>query len=548
MDKAEWILLDTETTGFAPPIYVVEVAAQRMQGWEPVGTSFRRLINHGTDIPPEAARVHGYTKEILERDGDAPLDVYAAFAAYVGKRPLVAYNLPYDLDKVLVPEWQRLNIAAIGQHGFCALAFAQRLLDPVPAGNCKLQTLRQFYRLPERGAHTAMGDVDTVVDLFKSVLVPLAKQRGINSWADVVAFCEQEWFASKIAFGKHKGRNFREAKQDSDFHSWIEWLSSSSNERSAAMGRFYLRELEQAKTTNPKAATFSAFAAADSYTARSTSSTTELVLYADPDVAELAALIEHARNRLAELSAEYMSEKRAVDATSAALFERLKEEYRLRDQLHVTVIFRRRFIDTLIEQGEEDAERLTDEFSAEQQQAEAEYQEAVRSAAKSKVLTEDEQSEVKTIWKKLARIFHPDHAAFDADTRAVHEKLFSVINHARDVGDIKLLREISVDPSAYMRRQGWDTPLQSDQGDLENLKELYNSVSLQVIEQIDQLGALRTSNAYQVFDFCRKHAEGFENLVVQHRQMLLTEIEKLDADAKRLVDQIAELLGRPSPI
>ncbi len=212
------------------------------------------------------------------------------------------------------------------------------------------------------------------------------------------------------------------------------------------------------------------------------------------------------------------------------------------------MIFRKRYIDTLIEQGEEDAERLTDEFSAEQQQAEAEYQEAVRSAAQSKALTEDEQIEIKTIWRKLARVFHPDHAALDADTRVVHEKLFSVINHARDAGDIKLLREISVDPSAYMRRQGWDTPLQSDQGDLENLKELYNSVSLQVIERIDELGTLRTSNAYQVFDFCRKHADGFENLVVQHRQMLLTEIDTLKAEAEKLVGQIAELLGRSSPI
>ena len=41
---------------------------------------------------------------------------------------------------------------------------AQRLLDLVPAGNCKLQTLRQYYRLPKRGAHTALGDVDSVAE------------------------------------------------------------------------------------------------------------------------------------------------------------------------------------------------------------------------------------------------------------------------------------------------------------------------------------------------------------------------------------------------
>ena len=70
--------------------------------------------------------------------------------------PVVAYNLEYDWHKVLLPEWKRLGIPQIGIPGFCALKLAQRLLDPVPAGNHKLQTLRQYYRLPENGAHTAL--------------------------------------------------------------------------------------------------------------------------------------------------------------------------------------------------------------------------------------------------------------------------------------------------------------------------------------------------------------------------------------------------------
>ena len=119
------------------------------------GAPFRRLLNQNVDIPPEASRIHGYTREILERDGFPAHDVYHDFSAYVGTLPLVAYNLRYDLDEVLKPEWKRLGIDPIGTVGFCAMRLAQRLLDPVPAGNCKLQTLRQFYRLPERGAHTA---------------------------------------------------------------------------------------------------------------------------------------------------------------------------------------------------------------------------------------------------------------------------------------------------------------------------------------------------------------------------------------------------------
>ena len=101
MKDTPWILVDTETTGIRPPIFVVEIGAQRMQGWEPEGSSFRRLLNQNRIIPPEAARVHGYTKEILERDGEPAETVYEAFADYVGDLPLVAYNLQYDLDQVL---------------------------------------------------------------------------------------------------------------------------------------------------------------------------------------------------------------------------------------------------------------------------------------------------------------------------------------------------------------------------------------------------------------------------------------------------------------
>jgi len=57
-----WLLLDTETTGISQPVYAVELAAQKMRGWERVGEPFRRLLNHGREIPAEASRVNGYTR------------------------------------------------------------------------------------------------------------------------------------------------------------------------------------------------------------------------------------------------------------------------------------------------------------------------------------------------------------------------------------------------------------------------------------------------------------------------------------------------------
>ena len=73
MKKTHWILLDTETTGLALSIFVVELAAQRMRGWTTDGEPFRKVLNQNADIPAEASRVHGYTREILERDGEPPV-------------------------------------------------------------------------------------------------------------------------------------------------------------------------------------------------------------------------------------------------------------------------------------------------------------------------------------------------------------------------------------------------------------------------------------------------------------------------------------------
>ena len=39
--EANRVIVDPEITGFAPPIYVVDLAAQRMHGWEPDGPPSR---------------------------------------------------------------------------------------------------------------------------------------------------------------------------------------------------------------------------------------------------------------------------------------------------------------------------------------------------------------------------------------------------------------------------------------------------------------------------------------------------------------------------
>ena len=543
MQQADWILLDTETTGFAAPIYAVEVGAQKMRAWEPVSGPFRKLINQNQDIPPEAARMHGYTREILERDGELATQVYADLRQYVGGLPVVAYNLEYDLERVLKPEWQRLGITPMGDGGFCALRLAQRLLDPVPAGNCKLQTLQQYYHLPERRAHTALGDVETVADLFAKVLRPIAEQRGLDTWARLKSYAEDEWYPSRVAFGKFKGRSIYDARRIPELRKWLEWLAASSNARSASMGRWYLRQLDQGKLPQ-EAELFVAMGAGDA----PETVTTGIVLYVHPGLQRLRDLIAGSRARLADLEAAYTSQRNHVLALEARIFQRLRTHFEERDRLRLVVRYRQVFLDTLLAEGEEEAAKTRDDYEQAEARTREEY-EATEEAMQSKQrLSADEESELKRLWRELVKLFHPDRFADDPEKQAAYTNLTGAINAAKDGGDLATLRQIAEDPAGYMLRQGWASINFSDTDEVEQLQKLLSSLETEILSVIEATDELKESASYELSHVVEKDPEILERVIAQQIEGINEEVEKLKAEAARLQREIAELSGGDAPV
>lgn len=546
MNNTDWVLIDTETTGFSPPIMVVELAAQRMRGWKPNGPSFRRLLNQNADIPPGASRVHGYTREILERDGEPAAIVYRDFATYAAGHPIVAFNLEYDLEEVLKPEWKRLGVKPIGTAGFCALRLAQRLLDPVPAGNCKLQTLRQYYRLPERGAHTALGDVGTVADLLANVLRPIAAHRGLDSWADICTYAESEWFPSRIAFGKFKGRHFREARRDDALLGWLNWLAGSTNARSAQMGRWYLNQLEHGDPQNETEATVTAAAGGEESAQPSGISAiprTGIVIYVNPAIEQLRQMIAAARSRLAELEARYTKDRHAVDFTRATIFGLLRKHYQARDRLRLIIDYRSKYLNILLRSGEDEAEQVAEEYEKAKAQSDADYDQVATAAANRKELTRDEERELTTLWKKLVRLYHPDRFAHQPDKIETYHQLTSAINQARDNGDIERLREIANDPHGFILRQGWASLDFNDVAEIESLRRLVETLQLEIVSTLDSLNELYESSDFALHQLCARQPGLLEEVAAEQAKAIDAEIAQLDAEAARLEAEIKELTG-----
>ncbi len=189
MEQTEWVLIDTETDGFTDPVHVVEIAAQKMRGWLPVGDKFRVLLNHNIEIPVAATAIHGYTKSFLSKNGLDPIVAHQQFSEFVGDRPIVSHNLSFDWNRALFSEWLRLGLPPAGRRGFCSLMLCRRVIGD--AESYSLSYLAQRFDINASSAHRAFGDVDTLTSLFTSVIHPRIKSIGLDSFESLAAFSKK---------------------------------------------------------------------------------------------------------------------------------------------------------------------------------------------------------------------------------------------------------------------------------------------------------------------------------------------------------------------
>jgi DNA polymerase III epsilon subunit-like protein len=540
--KDRWLLLDTETTGLTQPIHAVEIAAQNMEGWKPVGEPFRQLINVDAEIPSEVSRVHGYTKEILQRDGLPPSVVHEKLYEYAGGASVCSYNLKYDYDDVLYREWRRIGITEVLPPGFCLLRLTQRLIDPVSSGNHKLQTLRQFYRLPERGAHTALGDVQTVIDLLITVLRPLAAELGLQTVDQIKAFTEEKWFPTRIPFGKHKGRSYQEARQDRDLRSWIEWLSQSDNERSRSMGCWYLEQLARPlKAPENSAKIFINATDSAQPSARRGEARMGIVVFNDAKNKQLKALVSAARERLADLEMVLDRERAGVAKTQAQLFSLLKSSYKRRDALKLVIEYRKKFIRSLLAELELDPADVRSQFDSGQKKLEEDFEAAEKLTAQVSSLSDEQQNEMKDLYRKLVKLYHPDRVNSDADKSKSYTLLMAIINQAKARMDINLMREIANDPSAFMRKNNLGELQEYEEDEFENLRRLYDSLQTRILDAIASIDELRSGAQFELFRLASRRPGYINEVATQYRAEIDAECEILAAEADKLQKEIKTL-------
>lgn len=537
MKHHEWILIDTDAYGITESKRLVELAGQKMRGWEPVGQPFRELVQPHMDWLTGVSASHRYSRDVLERDGEPLSSVVVKFSEWCGDFPLVAFNLEYHLNQVLRPAIEELRYASLAHNeGFCLLRLAHRLLDPVPAGSCALDTLRKFYRLPELSISGCRADLQTSVHLIEQVLRPILEDFGLVEWASIRRFAQEEWYPTRLIFGKHKGKAFFDASHDRELRDWLERLTESSNPQSAAMGRWYIRSLSQpptqagARFAQPERNGNSHFSH-------------NLAVYMDPRVPQLRQLIEAARQRLADLEAEYTSQKSRVSALQSVVFKHLRKYFEERDRLRLVVHYRRAYLQKLLSEGEEAAAQVRDDFQQAEAQTKKEYEDIGAEMEAKHRMTDAEDAELKRLWRDLVKLYHPDRYASEPEKQATYTKLTGAINEAKDAGDLETLRKIAADPQAFVMRRGWVAINLCDDDEPERLQQLLRSLEAEVVVVIHATASLKLSPSYKLYEATEADANELERALSEQIFGITKDIDHLQAEAEKLQVEIDELTG-----
>ncbi|MEI6564464.1 MAG: hypothetical protein WCO42_09200 [bacterium] len=112
-----------------------------------------------------------------------------------------------------------------------------------------------------------------------------------------------------------------------------------------------------------------------------------------------------------------------------------------------------------------------------------------------------------------------------------------------------MLREIAEDPHGFILRQGWAALDFSEEVELAQLRRLYETLQLEVINVLEFIGQLRESPDYELCRITEQKPGVLDELAAERAELLDKESAELEAQANRLAEEIEELGGeKPSRI
>lgn len=248
------------------------------------------------------------------------------------------------------------------------------------------------------------------------------------------------------------------------------------------------------------------------------------------------------------------------------MFAWLRERFQRRDRLRLIISYRRKYLESFVRHGEEEAKKVGQEYRQASTQNEREYEETAAAMAEKKELFAEEADEPSRLWRKLVKLIHPDRFAHEPEKLETYQKLTAATNHAKDNGDLATLRKIAEDPHGFILRRGWAAldrglPLQRQAGQrgrpstfparrwsgeprrIAQLRRLWESIELEIIRVLKAINQLKESPDYELRRLTTQTPAFFDETVKRHIESLEKEVAVLESEAEQLAAEIEELTG-----
>jgi DNA polymerase-3 subunit epsilon len=172
------IVLDTETTGLDPNAghRLVEVACVELFNRLPTGKTFQSYFNPDRDVPEEAFKVHGLSREFLSAHPRFAEKV-EAFLEFIADAPLIIHNAEFDL------RFLRAELKLCSREGCTVNPIVDTVLlarKKFPGSPASLDALcRRFaIDLSQRSLHGAMLDCELLAQVYIELMG--GRQRGLG--------------------------------------------------------------------------------------------------------------------------------------------------------------------------------------------------------------------------------------------------------------------------------------------------------------------------------------------------------------------------------
>jgi len=158
----EFAALDLETTGLDPlNDRIVEAAAVIFRGSEVIDT-FETLVNPGVRITSALTAIHGITNSMV-KGAPAPAEAVSTLAGFVGERPLVIQNAPFDMGFIDTIRRESFS-GPLDNDLFDTCRLAPVIFPGLPSYS--LGSLARALGVPKGRSHRALDDSLAAMGIF----------------------------------------------------------------------------------------------------------------------------------------------------------------------------------------------------------------------------------------------------------------------------------------------------------------------------------------------------------------------------------------------